>query len=145
VDNDELRGRYEAGEPLEALAEAAGMARNGVQARLRRIGVPPLRRQPDSGHELSEAQVRHALQDNRSVAAAARALRVGRGALTTRAQHFGLLAGPEIPVDLAERYEAGGSIRVLAHHYQVGTTTIIRWLDAGAIPRRSQGRQPRDG
>jgi hypothetical protein len=92
VDNGDLRRRYEAGEPLEALAEAAGMARNGVQARLRRIGGPPRRRRPDSGHELDETQIRKALRDNRSVAAAARALGVGRGALTTRAQHFCLLA-----------------------------------------------------
>ncbi len=41
VDNDELRWRYEAGEPLDALAEAAAMTTGGLQARLRRIGVPP--------------------------------------------------------------------------------------------------------
>jgi len=89
--------------------------------------------------------VRTALAGHRSVAAAARALGVGRAAFTARAQHYGLLGGADIPGDLAGRYQAGASIRSLAEHYQVGPTTITRWLDAAGIPRRPQGRHPRDG
>ena len=145
VDNDELRRRYEAGEAIDSLAEAAAMTTGGLQGRLRRIGVPPRRRQADSGHDLSEDRVRDALADNRSVAAAARALGVGRAAFTARAQHCGLLAGPDTAADLLERYQAGASIRGLAHAYEAGPTTITRWLHGVGTKTRPQGRQPRDG
>jgi hypothetical protein len=145
VDNAELRRRYEAGEPLADLAEAAAMSRSAIQVRLRRNGVPPRRRQPDSGHELGRDEIQGALANHRSVAAAAKAVGVGRIVFTARAQRLGILPGPDIPSDLAERYQAGASVRDLAEGYGVGKSTITRWLDAAGVARRGPGRQPRDG
>jgi hypothetical protein len=145
VDNDELRRRYTAGEPLTDLAEAANMTVNGLQIRLRRIGVPA-RRSKDKAHQLNEDQIRNAIHAQQSVAGAARQLGVGRAALAARAQQLGVLPPPAgIPTDLAQRYQDGDSVRVLASTYGVGPTTITRWLDAAGVPRRPRGRQAKDG
>ena len=90
-----------------------------VRSRSRCCGVAGRRTEEEltpapRGIALTEDQVRHALANNRSVAAAARTLGVGRAALTARAQHYGLLAGPDVPADLAKRYKAGASIRDLS-------------------------------
>jgi len=142
--NEELASRYAGGDSLEELAAAAAMSLGGLQERLRRIGVPP-RRRAERARALDAEQIAKALVDHGSVAAAARALGVGRAALTAQAQRHGLRPAPAIPTDLAQRYQAGATIAELARHYQRGTTTITLWLDAAGIPRRRRGRQPRDG
>jgi transposase-like protein len=135
VDNDELRRRY----------EAANMTVNGLQIRLRRIGVAA-RRSTDKAHQLNEDQIRSAIRAQGSVAAAARQLDVGRAALAARAQQLGVLPRPaDIPADLPQRYQNGDSVRLLASTYGVGPTTITRWLDASGVPRRPRGRQAQDG
>jgi hypothetical protein len=144
VTNEELTRRYGDGEPLAALAEAAGMSVAGLQRRLRRIGVPP-RRRPDRAAELNDQEINDALSRHGSISAAARSLGVGRAALTAHAQRLGILPSPAIPGDLAQRYQAGASIPDLAQRYETGTTTIVRWLEATGVPRRPRGRQPRDG
>jgi hypothetical protein len=144
VTNEELARRYGAGESVAALAEAAGMSLAGLQRRLRRIGVPP-RRPPDRAMNLTSQQIGEALSEHGSVSAAARALGVGRAAFTAQAQRAGVLPSPPIPGDLGDRYLAGASIPDLARHYDTGSTTIVRWLEAAGVPRRPRGRKPQDG
>lgn len=144
VTNDELTARYLAGENLEGLAGAAGMSLGGLQDRLRRLGVPA-RRRGEPSRELGAEQIARALAVHGSVAATARALGIGRHALTAQVQRHGLSPAPAMPPDLAERYRAGESIRELATHYQRAPSTIMRWLDGAGIQRRHPGRQPRDG
>jgi len=143
VDNTELAERYNAGEPTDTLAEEARMSVSGLNRRLRRIGVPP-RRTPDKAAKLSKEEIAAALASHRSVAAAARALNVGRAALAAEAQRHGLRTGPGIPPDLGERYRSGATLADLARHYDTGTTTITRWLAAAGVPRRPRGKTPRD-
>lgn len=143
VTNEELARRYTAGDTVAALAADAGMTEGGVYARLTRLGVPR-RRTAERAGTLTAGQIADALTANRSVAAAARALGVGRGAFTAQAQRHGLLAAPAIPEDLASRYADGASVAELAKHYQTGTTTIVRWLDTAGVTRRPRGRRPRD-
>lgn len=144
VNNEELVARYRTGEPLTRLAEAAGMSLGGLQERLRRLGVPT-RRRPEGARAIPPEQIANALAEHGSISAAARALGVGRGALTAQARRHGLRPAPSVPSDLAKRYEGGATIAELAHHYDVGSTTVTLWLDAAGIPRRRPGRQPRDG
>lgn len=142
--NDELIRRYNANEPLAALAQAADMTRSGLYERLRRLGLPP-RSKPGSA-TVTDAQIRHALDHHGSVNAAAKALGVTREALTADAQRLGLLAPPpDRPADLAERYRQLGSLEATAKHYNTSITTIRRWLRSLGIHRKPAGRQARDG
>lgn len=144
VNNKELVSRYTAGETLRELAAAAGMSLGGLQERLRRLGVPT-RRRTEGARALTREQIAEALSAHGSMSAAARALGVGRAALTAQAHRYGLRPAPPFPRDLAKRYQGGATIAELAQHYDVGTTTVTLWLDAAGVPRRRPGRQPRDG
>jgi hypothetical protein len=94
LDDRDLVCRYRAGESLDTLAAAAGLTRNGLYARLRRLGQPP----------------RRALAEHGSINAAAKALGVTREALTGDAQFLGLVPDPpDRPDDLAATYEQLGS------------------------------------
>lgn len=137
VTNEELARRYTAGETVAVLAAAAGMSEGGIYARLSRLGVPR-RRTAERAGDLTAGQIADALAANGSVAAAARALGVGRGAFTAHAQRHGLLAAPAIPDDLAGRYADGASIAALAEHYQTGATTdrLGELTDAEARARK---------
>ncbi len=144
VDNQELQRRYQAGDPLADLAAAAGMSLGGLQRRLRRIGVSP--RQPRSTvDQLDADQIAAALAAHGSIAAAARALGVGRAALTGRSHRLGVLERPACPSDLAGRYQAGASLTQLAGHYGCSVQTVRTWMIAAGIPLRPAGRRPRDG
>jgi hypothetical protein len=139
--NDELTARYQAGETLGDLAAAADMTLSGVQARLRRLGVPPRRKTANP----TEAQVRAALDQQRSLAAAAADLGVTRSWLGAEAQRLGLRHSFDPPADLLERHRAGATQAELAEHYQTAASTIGYWLQALGAPRPARGRRPRDG
>jgi hypothetical protein len=143
VNNEELARRYNGGEELTDLAQAARMSVGGLQQRLRRIGVPP-RRKIDRATTLDAQVLADALQAQGSVSAAARSLGVGRAAFTSAAQRHGLLPRPEVPPDLASRYTGGASVAQLARDYATSTSVIVGWLQAADIPRRPRGRKPRD-
>ena len=141
--NDELAHRYRAGEPLDQLAADADMTVNGVQARLRRIGVPP-RRQPSKASRLTKDTIAAALDQHGSINAAAKAPRHhprrphGRSP-TPRATPY-----PRPTPDLLDRYNAGATQTDLAAHYGVATSTVGIWLQTHGITRR-RGRRPFDG
>ena len=142
--NSELTRRYNAGEPLSALAEAAEMTRSGLYERLRRLNLPP-RRQPTS-RPPTEDQLRKALDTHGSANAAAAALGITRENFTADAQRYGLLdPPPDRPADLAQQYNQLGSLEATAAHYKVSVTTIRRWLRSLGVERKRSGRQARDG
>jgi transcriptional regulator with XRE-family HTH domain len=140
--NDELARRYRSGESLARLATDAGMTVPGVQARLRRIGVPA-RRQPSKAPRLSKQEIAAALDSHRSINAAAKALEVTRAALMAEAQRHGLRHTLTPPRDLLERYQAGATQTQLADHYGVAVSTVGLWLQASGVARR-RGRRPID-
>jgi hypothetical protein len=141
--NDELSRRYRAGEPLAELATAADMTISGVQARLRRIGVPA-RRQPSQAPRLPKKAIAAALNTHGSINAAAKQLGITRAALMAEAQRHGLRYTLTPPRDLHDRYHAGATQTQLAAHYGVAVSTVGLWLQAGGITRR-RGRRPLDG
>jgi hypothetical protein len=143
LDNDELARRYRAGEALDQLAADADMTVNGVQARLRRIGVPP-RRQPSKASRLPKATIAAALDQHGSINAAAKHLGITRAALMAEAQRHGLRHTLDPPEDLLHRYHAGATQTDLAAHYGVATSTVGLWLQSHGITRR-RGRPPIDG
>jgi hypothetical protein len=142
--NDELIRRYQAGESLGSLAAAAEMALSGVQARLRRLGVPP-RRKPSTAASFTAEQIGAALEQHQSINATAKALGVTRGWLSAEAQRLGLRRSFEPPGDLLERYHAGATQAQLADHYQTATSTVGHWLHALGEPAPTRGPRPRDG
>ncbi len=141
--NDDLTRRYLAGEPLRDLAAAADMTVSGVQARLRRIGVPP-RKQPSKAPHLSKETIAAALDQHGSIDAAAKALGVTWPALRAEAQLHGLRGAPNAPADLLSRYQAGATQTELAAHCGVAVSTVGLWLQTLGIARR-RGRRPIDG
>lgn len=143
LSNDELTRRYLAREPLSDLAAAADMTVSGVQARLRRIGVPS-RKQPSKAPQLSKETIAAALEQHGSSNAAAKALGVTRAALVAEAQRYGLRTTFNTPADLRTRYQAGATQTELAAHYGVAVSTVGLWLQALGITRR-RGRRPIDG
>ena len=141
--NEELIRRYNAGEPLTALAQAAEMTRSGLYERLRRLGLPT--RRPAALTTVTDDQIRTAIADHGSVNAAAKVLGVTREALTADAQRLGLLEPPaDRPADLAQQYNELGSLQATATHYNTSITTTRRWLRSLGINRKPAGRQPRD-
>lgn len=140
--NDELARRYQAGQPLAQLAVEAGMTIPGVQARLRRIGVPA-RRQPSRAPLLPKQQIADALDTHRSINAAAKALGITRAALMAEAHRHGLRRTLTPPRDLLDRYHAGATQTQLADHYGVAVSTVGLWLQAKGVTRR-RGRRPID-
>jgi hypothetical protein len=141
--NDQLTARYQAGESLASLADAAEMTLSGVQARLRRLGVPPRRK--TAAASPTEAQVRAELDQQRSLAASAAELGVTRSWLGAEAQRLGLRHSFDPPADLLERYRNGATQTQLAQHYHAAASTIGYWLHALGAPRPARGRRPRDG
>lgn len=141
--NDELTRRYLSGDTIEDLAADAGMTRSGVQARLRRIGVPP-RTQPSKAPHLSKNQIAAALDHSGSISAAAKALGITRSALTAEAQRHGLRSTLKTPADLLDRHREGATQTELASHYGVAVSTVGVWLQALGVTRR-RGRRPLDG
>ena len=138
--NNELVRRYNAGEPLATLADAAEMTRSGLYERLRRLGLPS--RRPTTSRPLTESQLRRALNSHGSVNAAASALGVSRENFTADAQRYGLLDPPaDRPPDVAERYHQLGSLEATAAHYNVSITTVRRWLRSLGVERKPSGRQ----
>lgn len=142
--NEELARRYNTGEAIAELAQAAGMSVGGLHQRLRRIGVPP-RRRPDRAASLTNQEIADALDAHRSISAAARALGVDRAALTAAARRHQLLPAPTLPADLADRYRDGATIAQLARDHHTSTSVIVGWLDAAGVARRPRGRPTRDG
>lgn len=139
--DSDLVKRYQAGESLDTLAEAAGLTRNGLYARLHRLGQSP--RRPGSV-SVSDDQIRQAMAEHQSVNTAARALGMTREALTGEAQFLGLLPPPPgRPDDLADTYARLGSIKGTASHYSVSTITVTKWLRSLRIARLPAGRKPR--
>jgi hypothetical protein len=141
--NDELTRRYQNGEPLEPLAAAADMTLSGVQARLRRLNVPP-RRKTAAGKPTAK-QVRTALKQHQSINAAAKALGVTRPWLAAEAQRLGLRHSFDPPADLLQRHHAGANQAQLAELYHTAASTIGHWLHALGEPPPARGRRPRDG
>ncbi len=136
----ELIRRYQAREPIEQLADAAGLTRSGVYGRLRRLGVPPrtARIQPE------DDTIRRALTEHGSVNAAAKALGISRARLTAEAQRLHLRDPPSnIPDDLAESYRDERSLARLAARYHTTAPTVSGWLAALGIPREPPGRRQR--
>jgi Helix-turn-helix domain len=140
--NDELARRYRAGEPLPQLAVDTGMSVSGVQARLRRIGVPA-RRQPSKAARLPKDAIAQALDTHGSINAAAKQLGITRAALMAEAHRHGLRHALTVPQDLLDRYQRGATQTELAAHYGVAASTVGMWLQAHGITRR-RGRRPID-
>ena len=141
LDDRDLVCRYQAGESLDTLAAAAGLTRNGLYARLRRLGQPPRRA---GSVTVSDDEIRRALAEHGSINAAAKALGVTREALTGDAQFLGLVPDPpDRPDDLAATYEQLGSIEATAAHYGVAAVTVTKWLRSLRIRRQPAGRKPR--
>jgi hypothetical protein len=141
--NDELIRRYHAGEPLDQLAAAADMTLSGVQARLRRLNVPPRRK--TAAAKPTAKQIEAALKHHQSINAAAKALDVTRTWLAAEAQRLGLRHSFDPPDDLLQRHHAGATQAQLAEHYHTAASTIGYWLQALGVPRPPRGRRPRDG
>lgn len=141
--NDELTRRYLAGEAIGNLATDAGMTQAGLQARLRRIGVPP-RKQASKAPQLTKSQIASALEQHGSINATAKALDITRSALMAEAQRHGLRSTLKIPADLFDRHQAGATQTDLATRYGVAVSTVGLWLQALGVARR-RGRRPLDG
>jgi hypothetical protein len=141
--NDELTRRYQSGEALDQLADAAEMTLSGVQARLRRLGVPPRRQTADT--KPTPKQVKAALKQHQSINATAKALGVTRPWLAAEAQRLDLRHSYDPPADLLERHRAGATQTQLAEHYRTAASTIGHWLHALGQPPPPRGRRPRDG
>lgn len=141
--NDELIGRYQAGERLDTLSAAAEMTLSGLHDRLRRLGVPA-RTATDAAH-LNDETIAAALTEHGSVNAAAKALGVPRARLGADAVRLGLRPRPPtIPADLEAVYRQEGTLERTAAHYDTTTVTAARWLRSVGVTLRP-GRRPRDG
>jgi hypothetical protein len=141
MDNEELIVRYHAGEVINELAAAAGMTRSGFYDRLRRLGVTPRTGNPT---QLNDGVIRAAMDEHKSVNAAAKALGVSRARLGAEAVRLGLRPRPpSIPADLTDVYKRERSIDRVALHYETAPSTIGRWLRSLGV-HLQPGRRPRE-
>lgn len=129
--------------PTRPRAQPALQLDAGLQARLRRIGVPP-RKQASKASQLTKSQIASALEQHGSINATAKALDITRSALMAEAQRHGLRSALNIPADLFDRHQAGATQTDLATHYGVAVSTVGLWLQALGVARR-RGRRPLDG
>ena len=128
----------------DELAAAADMTLSGVQARLRRLSVPPRRK--TAAAKTTAKQVEAALMSAAPVdQRAAKALGVTRPWLAAEAQRLGLRRSFDPPADLLQRHHAGANQARLAEPYYTAVSTIGHWLHALGEPPQPRGRRPRDG